>query len=141
MQRRKILLVVLAMGLSGCDTLYGVYSDAELQGNFDPTCVDRSLRSVSGVKAVRFLPLSSPDKTIFAAILNMWHYEAGGSVAILQVSRVKKRLYYTNGLDCLNCRIPTAKMNAYEPVMKKVNATVAATCGLLLRGIKERYVE
>lgn len=116
--------------LSGCDTIYGIGSQAELTAKPDIHCVDTALRRLPGVEVVHFEPADpnlSPSEDRFDAI---WLYKTRGGEAQLQIHWDRQEKFYRNGDQIMGRQVPVSEMDAIEPSLRAVDTALFATCHL-----------
>lgn len=146
MSPRKTMAAVSAMfsivglaALTGCDTIYGLSTHAQLAQPPVTACVDTALRSVEGVSDVRYSTSETRSRTIFGGVIltvsDVWTYGTpSGDWAVLQIITETgargESAAYINGIGVMNARVPEAELDAYRPVMDRVNAAMSRSCGL-----------
>jgi len=133
----KLTRAVLALCIlvAGCDRISGVSTEADLMSEVNYRCVDRAIRSVSGVgevtrhededKSFQIMPYRG--EVIYNR--HLWQY-GPDQTAALQVTDDGQKRSYTNGMMKMGEPWPASRLDAFIPLMKRVNAAVEYDCGL-----------
>ncbi len=109
--------------LSGCDTIYGVGSYAELKTMPNIICIDRTLRHLPGIEVIHFeQPYGSSGP--------IWNYKTKAGEALLQIEQTAQAITYRNGDETMGHQVPVSEMQAIEPNLNAVNSAVFAACHL-----------
>jgi len=128
-------ILVLCILLAGCDRISGVSTDAALTTMVDYECVDQAIRSVNGVaEVVRHEDQDksfqiSPYRGEVISKRYLWLY-GPDQTAALQLTDDGQKRSYTNGMKKLGEPWPASRLEAFIPLMNRVNAAVEHDCGL-----------
>jgi hypothetical protein len=138
MKINKATAGLVGLITSACDPISGVQTNAELATAVDLQCVDKTVRTLPGVGVVvrstdrsesfQVMPYRGKVTTISEA----WHYggDLGGTVQIVREGKVTT---YFNGKLKMGPPFPKAELDAFVPLMKRVNRALERECGLPLR--------
>jgi hypothetical protein len=133
----KLAAGLVAASVGGCDPIRGVQTNIDLKTPLDLGCVDQTIRKTSGVGEVshqvdqtegtQILPYRGKVITVMEA----WQYggDKGGTV---QISNDGKKIVFFNGRLKIGNPFPKADLDAYVPLMNRVNAALERECGLPL---------
>jgi hypothetical protein len=130
------LYLVLASGavLSACDFHGGVYRVYRLDDVPMPACVERTLRQVTGVTNVKYVP-----SRVDGRALHSFSYRAEGVDVRLDIEQEPVRPEYDHSYMVLNT-VPAEELIArLRPVMARVDQALENDCGMrgLSRGARE----
>lgn len=128
-------VIGIALLLGACDRIYGVASQATLDGPVDTSCVSAALASIREAghvtymrdesNSVEFLPKQRKVRTI----MHVWLYgEAQNSV--LQINQTTDGWDFTNTQSRIGEAVPQTEIDRFIPVMRKVNRALQDQCGL-----------
>jgi hypothetical protein len=141
------LICGLAVCLSGCDFIYGVERNANLDAEPAQECVSRVIKSSPGVTEVAYRA-SHEGKGVFHPTPWIYTYMYRGTpedhiVGALQIYKeYDGQLTYHDTLLGLNTRPPQAEIDATRPVMRKIEIDLANQCGIsgLPANVKETCI-
>lgn len=132
------MLVALACSLTACDPISGVSTDAKLTRPVDLVCIDGALRTVAGAgtvehrtdvsKSFQILPYRGQVVTVSDA----WDY-GGDRGGILHLTNDGQAITYSNGRMKMGNPLPKADLDAFVPLMDRVNIAIESKCGLPIR--------
>ena len=137
--RTRILQIALvsslAFGVSGCDFLYGVMRDAPIDTELSLDCVRQVVETTPGIEKVSY-EARHDGKGLFHPEPWAYNYFYSGTpeshiVGNLQIKKeYDARLSYHDTLLAINQKPPQAGIDATRPVMKAMEARLAAQCGI-----------
>ncbi len=130
-----IAMVVAALILAGCDDLYGVSRSADLTAPVETACVRHAVETTPGIVSVDYRE-SHSGKGLFHP--TPWTYayvyrgQPGSNVlGVLDITKdYDGRTHILNTLWQLNAKPPQDEVDATRPVMRRIEAALAAQCGL-----------
>lgn len=130
--------------LSSCDRISGLRTDAEFK-TVNADCVGEALQKTPGIGAVAHSMNRSesfqitPYRGKVVTLSHLWLY-GPGQAASVQLLYDGKSWKYFNGMVKMGSPWSSDKLDAYAPLMKRVNAIVEQGCGLAIseRGRVER---
>lgn len=129
----KVWTFVWATLLAGCDIMYGVTHQASLDVAPDPLCVEKVLKSATGVVRVERLTVTQPPVALGAQAVdrNYGFFYRGSEVsrirAVLQVwTDPNGRIEFHHALQRLNEKVPQDYIDATRPVMQQIEARLVA---------------
>ena len=142
MRHGMIALGVSALLLAACDLLYGLGTRADLPHPVDIGCVDRTMNAIPGIGPVEHVSDESesfqilPYRGRVKVFSDSWFY-GGKSGGILQIINNGEHINYSNGRIRMRVPFPEAELDAFAPLMNRVNAAVEQSCGIPLRSVGE----
>ncbi len=106
----------------------------------DLQCVDRAIRGTDGIGEVTrqtdhnesYYLLPYRGKVV--STIDVWAYGSNGQAAVQIVDDGEVRSYF-NGMQKMGEPWPAAELDAFAPLMAKVNAAVEDNCSLPLREV------
>jgi hypothetical protein len=131
----RIIIVVPALLVAGCDPFYGVESRATFPGPVDIRCVNAALASVPHVGRVTYQHSENRSREILpkqrkvVTVMHVWLYGEGGN-DILQINQTPDGWDYRNARSRMGVAVPHDEMARFQPLMLKVNRTIQSRCGL-----------
>ena len=137
MKSLQFTVVVTALSVSACDPIYGIATTATLKSPVNVECIDSAIRETAGVGVVHRGYDEDTSYEIAPTPGNVttrnsyWTYGDDGS-AILQITQNNRSVEYSNGRQRMGVKIPPSAIEAYIPLMRRVNAKVESRCGLRL---------
>ena len=131
---------LVLLTFAACDPIHGLRTDVDLSGPADAACVDRSLRQVAGAGDV----LHSTDRSSsFQAVpyrgtivttSDVWQYGAN-HLAVVQLLDDGERRSAFNGLQKLGGPFPASELDAFAPLMARVDAALERDCRLPMASV------
>lgn len=133
----RVLVVGLIGSLSGCDFIYGVSRTAPIHIDPTPECVEQVLRGTPGIAAVEHRQELGSRPLTWSGIkaptlVESFLYQGPGNVkGVLQYTKDYKGrlLFWQSNLE-LNRAPPQEVVTATRPIMRKVEISLEAQCGL-----------
>ena len=132
---RLLLVCAAAAAISACDPIYGLRTDAELAQPPDTVCIDQAVREVQGAGEVVHTTKQAanyqllPYRGTVTTVTDIWQY-GPGQKAIIQVQGDGERWQYRNGLERMGSPLTTRELDAFAPLMARMNAALESHCGL-----------
>ena len=135
--RNYVLIAIVLLGTSACDRISGVRTDAKLTEKADVQCIDRTLRGVEGVgEVIHHTDRNEsygilPHRGKIVSIIDQWTYGANQNAAV-EVADDGVDRYYFNGMQKMGEPWPAAQLDAFVPLMRRVNDAIEKRCGIPL---------
>lgn len=129
-------LAAVSLTLASCESFYGLSTWTELPAQPDVACVDTALRGVEGLTRVDHQQGEHSTREVFPhpgmtrIVSDVWVYEAGPTGGLLQILNSGGYVTYQNGRTQMNARFPPGDLEAYAPVMARVNEAMQRSCGI-----------
>lgn len=135
--KKSVFIAIVVLGTSACDRISGVRTEAKLTKAADVRCIDRTLRGVEGVgEVVHHTDRNEsygilPHRGKIVSIINQWAYGANQHAAVQVADDGVERSYF-NGMQKMGEPWSAAQLNAFVPLMRRVNDAIEKECGLPL---------
>lgn len=132
----------IALLVAACDPISGVRTRANLTEKANLPCVDHTIRKIDGVgQVVHRVDRNEsyqilPHRGKIISVINQWRYGPNQNAALQIADDGKERSYY-NGMEKMGEPWPAAQLDAFMPLMKKVNEAIEENCGLPLRATSQ----
>lgn len=135
MTNYRLSLLFIALATAGCDGVWGLRTDAELQAPAKIDCIDQSIRRIPDIGKVSYRLDEFESSQILPyrgkviTVSHHWSYGPAerGSVQILDDG--SKRTY-SNGMERMGEPYPPAELDRFSPMMVKVNLALERQCDL-----------
>ena len=131
------LPLVVALALSGCDSLYGVRRSAPIQTEPDVRCIERVIRSAPGVVTVQHQQEEDGRPLTWSGIqaptiVHTFIYQGPENIwgALQYTKDYKGSLKYSQVLVRLNRPPPQERVTATRPVMRYIERGIDERCGM-----------
>jgi len=134
----------MLLTLASCDRISGLRTDAEFKV-VNPACVDAAIQITPGVGSVAHSMNRNenfqiaPYRGKVVTLSHLWLYGLKQTASV-QLSYDGQSWKYFNGMLKMGPPWSSDQLDAYAPLMKRVNVSVERRCGLLIaeRGRIER---
>lgn len=141
----RVISVVSALLIAGCDPFYGVESRATLLGPVNVVCVNAALASVPNVGRVTYQRSEErsteilPKQRKVSTVMHVWTY-GEGRANTLQINKSPDGWDYRNARSRMGVPVPHDEMARFKPLMAKVNRVIQLRCGLPVGNLKAEQV-
>lgn len=125
----------LALTASGCDSLYGVRRDANIEADVQPDCVRHVVETTAGVTTLKYTA-SHEGKGLFHPTPWVYNFNFAGSpdsniLGNLQIIKeYDGKLSYHDSLMMINQKPLQRWIDATRPVMRSIEERLALQCGV-----------
>jgi len=135
---RLLAITSLIVGLSGCDTIYGISAGKILEVNPDDHCVLEALRRTPGIVQVRtkIVPyagwlISGPGPS-HGSPIRYFSFDIGEAYwpTLMIENYGSDRYHLSNTMIEINRKIPEPVMRKALPIMLEAEHQVAKSCGV-----------
>lgn len=138
---RLVAATFFATMLAACDHINGIAHVQALPAPADVACAERALRSTEGITGVSRVERTGSARSLTLRPLDTRSQSfifsaAGVRSAVLQFNDGSDGARYRLALTCINCELPQSEIDAFIPVMRRVEQNLAAQCGMDLSNIE-----
>jgi len=120
----RVVIILLALLVAGCDRFYGVESRTRLRGPVDVRCVNAALATVPDVQRVTYQRNKLDD-----GVAHHWLYGENGA-DIVELIQDSDGWDFSNSRRRMGVAVPHEQMVRFVPLMQAVNQALQARCGL-----------
>lgn len=120
----RVIVVLLALLVAGCDRFYGVESRTRLPGPVDVRCVNAALASIPEAGRVTYQRDKRDD-----GVAHDWLYGENGT-DIVELIQHPDGWYFSNSRRRMGAAVPHEQMVRFVPLMQAVNRAIQTRCGL-----------
>lgn len=136
---------VILLLLAGCDTLRGVSSRASLPEAVDVDCITATLSAIPEAGEVAYEQEVSrsteilPRQRKIVTTMHVWRYGEGGRANLRIIENARGRRFENSRLQ-LGRPVPREEVARFTPLMRAVNRTIQAQCGVPVADLEAEAV-